>query len=95
MATCISSPLTVLQMIFVYASVYSVHPFQRSSRRCQIHQDLSAVRKFETVSGEKAVTTEKSVERLEERREGMITTNDEMSEAATREIVVAKGWQIS
>jgi hypothetical protein len=53
------------------------------------------VRKFETVSGEKAVTTEKSVERLEERREGMITTNDEMSEAATREIVVAKGWQIS
>ena len=54
------------------------------------------MRKFETVSGEeKAVTTEKSVERLEERREGMITTNDEMSEAATREIVVAKGWRIS
>jgi hypothetical protein len=50
------------------------------------------VRKFETVSGEeKAVITEKLVERLEERREGIITTNDEMSEAATREIIVVKG----
>jgi hypothetical protein len=54
------------------------------------------VRIFETVSEEeKAVTMEESVERLERRRGGMITTNDEMSEAATREIVVAKGWQIS
>jgi hypothetical protein len=57
---------------------------------------LSAVMKFETVSEEeKVVKTEKSAERLEQRREGMITMNDEMSEAATREIVVAKGWQIS
>jgi hypothetical protein len=85
----------VLQMIFVCASVYSVHPFRRSSRRCQIHQDLSAVMKFETVEEEeKGVKTEKSAERLEQRREGMMT-NDEMSEAATREIVVVKGCQIS
>ena len=51
--------------------------------------------KFGTVSEEKVVKTEKSAERLEQRREGTITTNDEMSEAATREIVVVKGWQIS
>ncbi len=51
--------------------------------------------KFETVSEEeKGVKTEKSAERLEQRRERMMT-NNEMSEAATREIVVAKGWQIS
>jgi hypothetical protein len=50
--------------------------------------------KFETILEEKAVKTEKSVERLEQRREGMITTTDEMSEAAT-EIVVVKGLQIS
>jgi hypothetical protein len=54
------------------------------------------VMKFETVSeGEQAVTTERSVERLEQRREGMITTNDERSEAATRGTVAAEGRQIS
>jgi hypothetical protein len=47
--------------------------------------------KFETVSEEEKVKTEKSAERLEQRREGMMTTNDEMPEAATWEIVVAKG----
>lgn len=51
--------------------------------------------KFETVSEEeKIVKTEKSVERLEQKREGMMT-NNEILEAATREIVVAKRWQIS
>jgi hypothetical protein len=43
----------------------------------------------------KVMKTEKSAERLEQRREGTITTNDEMSETATQVIVVAKGWQIS
>jgi hypothetical protein len=37
------------------------------------------------------VKTEKSAERLEQRREGVMTTNEEMSEAVTWEIVVAKG----
>jgi hypothetical protein len=34
--------------------------------------------KFETVSEEKVVKMEKSAERLGQRREGVITTNDEM-----------------
>ena len=46
--------------------------------------------KFKTVSKEKAVKTEKSVESLEQKREEMITTTDEILEAAT-EIIITKG----
>jgi hypothetical protein len=46
--------------------------------------------KFKTVSKEKAVKTEKSVESLEQKREEMITTTDEILEAAT-EIMIVKG----
>lgn len=40
--------------------------------------------KFETVSEEKVVKTEKSAERLEQRREGVMTTNEEKSEAVAK-----------
>jgi hypothetical protein len=46
--------------------------------------------KFKTVLKEKAVKTEKSVESLEQKREEMITTTDEILEAAT-EIMIVKG----
>jgi hypothetical protein len=53
---------------------------------------LFIIIKFETIlEEEKVIKTKKLVKRLKQRKEGIITTHDEILEAATREIIIVKG----